>query len=140
MQNHDICWRWTWTVFQVNLIKTKVNYKKVQRDLSRVSGKLKVYPIKFCARDKAMPVLKKVFFTLTDAKPITTIQKKSRSSNFHSLLYENISQVFRIVSKGTEKKTEIHHLLQYTSMAPLQYCVQFCTTWSLFKSDRKKVS
>lgn len=91
--------------FQVNLIKTKVNYKKVQKDLSRVSGKLTFCSIEFSARDKAMPVLKKVMYTVTNAKPIITMQKKNRSSSFHSMLYENISHVFKIVSKGTEKKT-----------------------------------
>lgn len=79
----------------------KVNYKKLQRDLSRVSGKLTVYPIKFSA--KAMPVLKTLIYTVTDAKTIITTQKKNRSSNFHSLLYENISHVLRIVSKENQE-------------------------------------
>jgi len=26
MQNHNVCWWWTWTGFHSNLIKTKVSY------------------------------------------------------------------------------------------------------------------
>jgi len=43
---------------------------------------------------------KKVICTVTDAKPMIAIQKKNRSSSFDSLPYENIREVFRIVSKA----------------------------------------
>lgn len=55
-------------------------------DLMIVSDKLIDCQIKCSVtRSKAMRVQKKVIGTVTDAKPIITIQKTDRSSSFDSL-------------------------------------------------------